>query len=67
MMELRWQFMDHAGRPVGRPVDSRNSSTATFFLIGRLVAVVQVAAAFAMFVDVELAATFSPEPRDKQG
>ncbi|CAE7497845.1 egl-4, partial [Symbiodinium natans] len=31
---VKWQFMDHAGRPVGRPVDSRNSSTATFFLIG---------------------------------
>ena len=32
----RWQCLDDAGKPVGRPVSSRNSSTPTFFIIGSL-------------------------------
>ncbi|CAE7341887.1 unnamed protein product [Symbiodinium microadriaticum] len=32
--DVKWQFVDHSGKPLGRPVVSRKSATATFFLVG---------------------------------
>eukprot|EP00439_Symbiodinium_sp_Y106_P065809 s2910_g10.t1 len=32
--DVKWQFLDCSGKPLGRPVVSRKSATATFFLVG---------------------------------